>query len=450
MNSLLLPRILFASLLYGVAMSPGIYLQFIPFVRQMEEDKARRIWRNVIAICGLEILVLIVLQAERILPFALDSYRKLSFFYWAPTFLYAAVLFRKEIFFSLYIFTIRTLLVIILETITIYVLLHTVGSYILYRYFLLSFCLYTLLMGCLLPFARRYFCQLYAEYIRIPRRRFFRMALPLTGTLALESAWTSYQEDVMAFGDLFQSRLFLLVIVFLVMAAIRQAIGFMADELDRSEEKSHLEEQIGHTVKYVELVEASRKRMGKLRKKRRYYMEKTIRFLAAHDKKGVLALIEELGGRLSKTKVPRCCENNLVNAALTAYLTRAQKENIPVQVMADIPRNLAISAPLSVVLSNLFENAIIASEKQPADRQQIVLLGLRKDTVLNILVKNRCDSPVELGEDGLPVTHEKGHGLGMRSLARFQEKYGANVLCRQDGGWFATYLQVDTAPTDGT
>ena len=45
----------------------------------------------------------------------------------------------------------------------------------------------------------------------------------------------------------------------------------------------------------------------------------------------------------------------------------------------------------------------------------------------------------------LPVTHAPGHGLGMRSLARFQDKYGASVLCRVKNGQFSTYLQVDTA-----
>lgn len=59
-----------------------------------------------------------------------------------------------------------------------------------------------------------------------------------------------------------------------------------------------------------------------------------------------------------------------------------------------------------------------------------------------MLVKNRFDAVVELDEEGLPVTHVRGHGLGMKSLARFRDKYGATVFCQQKDGWFTTYIQI--------
>lgn len=64
---------------------------------------------------------------------------------------------------------------------------------------------------------------------------------------------------------------------------------------------------------------------------------------------------------------------------------------------------------------------------------------------INILVKNLFDEPVELDEEGLPVTHVKGHGLGMKSLARFRDKYSASIFCQQKDGWFMTYIQVPFA-----
>lgn len=40
------------------------------------------------------------------------------------------------------------------------------------------------------------------------------------------------------------------------------------------------------------------------------------------------------------------------------------------------------------------------------------------------------------------MTHVRGHGLGMKSLARFRDKYGATVFCQQKEGWFTTYIQI--------
>ena len=97
---------------------------------------------------------------------------------------------------------------------------------------------------------------------------------------------------------------------------------------------------------------------------------------------------------------------------------------------------------LSIVLSNLVENALLASQKQPREKRNITVLALHQAGVLNILVKNLFDAPVELDENGLPVTHVKGHGIGMKSLVRFRDKYGASILCQQKDGWFQTYLQV--------
>ena len=46
------------------------------------------------------------------------------------------------------------------------------------------------------------------------------------------------------------------------------------------------------------------------------------------------------------------------------------------------------------------------------------------------------------GEDGLPVTHVKGHGIGMKSLDHFRQTYDASVLCTYEDGWFSTYIRV--------
>ena len=96
-------------------------------------------------------------------------------------------------------------------------------------------------------------------------------------------------------------------------------------------------------------------------------------------------------------------------------------------ISVDLPQDLTCSGDLSIVLSNLVENALIASGKQPEDRRNITVLARQQGDMLNILVKNLFDAPVLLDEEGLPVTKVKGHGIGMKSLARFRDKYGASV-----------------------
>ena len=157
---------------------------------------------------------------------------------------------------------------------------------------------------------------------------------------------------------------------------------------------------------------------------------------------GVLTYIEELGEEFNSTKLPQYCQNPLINAALTVYLSRAREEGIPITVSVDLPQDLNCSGDLSIVLSNLVENALIASRKQPEDRRNITVLARRQGDMLNILVKNLFDAPVALDEEGLPVTKVKGHGIGMKSLARFRDEYHANVICTCEKGWFSTYIRL--------
>ncbi|XOQ26038.1 MAG: GHKL domain-containing protein [Mitsuokella multacida] len=167
-----------------------------------------------------------------------------------------------------------------------------------------------------------------------------------------------------------------------------------------------------------------------------------LQFVRSKDQDGFADYIEQLGAKFNQTKLPQYCQNNLINAALTVYLSRARELGIPVTASVDLPQDLPASGDLSIVLSNLVENALIASQKQKPTERSITVLALRQGPSLNILVKNRFDAPVPLNEEGLPVTHVKGHGIGMQSLARFRDKYDASVLCRQQGGFFMTYMQV--------
>ena len=95
-----------------------------------------------------------------------------------------------------------------------------------------------------------------------------------------------------------------------------------------------------------------------------------------------------------------------------------------------------------MVFSNLIENAVHASEKQAESRRVLTLLVVRQEDMLNILIKNRFDGTVTFNEDGLPTTDAPGHGIGMKSLARFRDEYHANVICTCEKGWFSTYIRL--------
>ena len=94
-----------------------------------------------------------------------------------------------------------------------------------------------------------------------------------------------------------------------------------------------------------------------------------------------------------------------------------------------------------MVLANLVENALHASEKEKPENRQITLIARVENGNLTALVRNFYSGKVLLAKDGLPMTMEENHGIGMESLRRFCKENDATALWKQEEGWVSVYLQ---------
>ena len=122
------------------------------------------------------------------------------------------------------------------------------------------------------------------------------------------------------------------------------------------------------------------------------------------------------------------CDAPLVNAAISIHFRRAEEIGIKIRHKIDLPAQFATDeSDLAVLLSNLLENAINASKRQPFDARELSLI-IRHDGSQYVLeISNRYDFPIKIGDNGLPYTAAIGHGFGMASLELFAKKYDAFI-----------------------
>ena len=81
--------------------------------------------------------------------------------------------------------------------------------------------------------------------------------------------------------------------------------------------------------------------------------------------------------------VGKHCDNALVNAAISHYVSMAEREAVPIRVSTNIPSDLSIgSMDLAIVISNLMENAILASKKLDPDRRYVKVSARYKKQLL--------------------------------------------------------------------
>ena len=144
------------------------------------------------------------------------------------------------------------------------------------------------------------------------------------------------------------------------------------------------------------------------------------------------------------TKISRVyCENHTVNAAVSHYVHLAEQAGIPAEITLDIPSNLNIdSLELSMVVSNLMENAIQVCERLPKNQHPYIRFTSRSVGRLLLEMENSCAEGVVFDENGYPVAVEAGHGIGSKSVIAFAKKYDGELLYKIENGVFQVRLLV--------
>lgn len=148
------------------------------------------------------------------------------------------------------------------------------------------------------------------------------------------------------------------------------------------------------------------------------------------DNKNEAALeyLDKLGYRLSDTKINTFCDNPILNATISIYLSRANELEIPCKLDLHIPSTLMIdSRDLSLVLSNALDNAIHACEKVPVEKRFLSFIFRSSTDQIVFEITNPYTGYISLDQKGKPTSLSEHHGFGTKSILNFEEKYNAII-----------------------
>lgn len=111
------------------------------------------------------------------------------------------------------------------------------------------------------------------------------------------------------------------------------------------------------------------------------------------------------------------------------YANFAEQSGIPIEIELEIPKELQVdSLELSMVVSNLLENAIQACLKKRGNHGKFIHFICHNVGRLLLEMENSCEEDTTLDKDGYPVTHEEGHGIGSKSVLAFARKYDGELI----------------------
>ena len=123
------------------------------------------------------------------------------------------------------------------------------------------------------------------------------------------------------------------------------------------------------------------------------------------------------------------CENRAVDGVAGRYSALSRQNGVSFTCVLDLPPVLPVpEMDVCVVLQNLLENALEASQKLERDRYIQLRVSLRGNNLVLITVENAYRGPLTQWEGVLQSSKRPGEGLGLQSVAHIAEKTGG--YCR--------------------
>ena len=148
----------------------------------------------------------------------------------------------------------------------------------------------------------------------------------------------------------------------------------------------------------------------------RHHLTAIDSFLAAHQPQQAKEYIQKVQADVDAVTPRHFCENELVNLLCSSFSNKAARIGAHFTVAAKLPKALPVSdTELCSILSNGLENALHAVAALDESLKWVELhCGIHRNKLL-IEIKNPYAGEITMRDD-LPVSDQKGHGYGCRSI----------------------------------
>ena len=214
---------------------------------------------------------------------------------------------------------------------------------------------------------------------------------------------------------------------------------FSAEESARSQleqTRNNLKLQVGQAVREIEALRTSQQQTRAYRHDLRHHLQYISACIENGRGEQAQEYIQSICSEIEASKVTTYCENEAANLIFSSFAGRAESCGVPLNIQAHIPQLISVAeTDLCVLLSNALENALRACRRMKAENgpAYIEVTAREKNGHLFLQFVNPCPEGIQF-ENGLPVTHAEGHGIGVRSICAIVEKYkGLSDFSVQDG-----------------
>lgn len=217
---------------------------------------------------------------------------------------------------------------------------------------------------------------------------------------------------------------------------------WMRSQLEQAQDSLNL--QISQAVREIGAMRESQQKTKEYRHDLRHHMQYLAACIENNRLEHAQEYIQSICSEIEASKIIIFCENEAANLIFSSFAERAKEQGVPMKVEAQISKQIAISeSDLCVLLSNALENALHACHKIKAKGMEafIKVSAFEKNKKLFLQIINSCDSDVSFVQ-GIPVTNEPDHGIGVRSICALVDRYDGIYTFEIEEGRFILRVSI--------
>ncbi len=411
------------------------YIRYLPLKNKILQEENRRLWLRLF----IWAIFILVFYKEIFSTFGVTAfnYKTILGLGWLPFFLITILTIRRQLSYQFFILGMTGLWTLSLHNLAAITDALFFANETLNNLALIHGGLYLTFFVLLLPVEKYFFEKMaYAETIFQNRRQGKYLAL-LPALLGIGHFLLWHDENLWHTWDERFSRLYLILGFFYIYQYVLIGTKNFNENQKVLREQELLEEQLKSLEQHNQFIAENQEQMDALKQNLREDYEQLISVLKKSDKQGVLNFLKQREDFLESTKIIRFCRSPLINAAISIYMQQAKKFGIKFEYKIKMPAEiLTDESDFAILLSNLLENAVTASKKQPTNERKISILIKYNERQCLLEISNLYNEPLRLNQNGFPLTTQKksGHGIGMLSIGTFAKKYKAQVAFEQREG----------------
>ncbi|MEG2198801.1 MAG: ATP-binding protein, partial [Anaerovorax sp.] len=188
-------------------------------------------------------------------------------------------------------------------------------------------------------------------------------------------------------------------------------------------EKNMLSMQMENAKLQLKVLRSSQEQAVIYRHDMRHHLSMIGSFAQQEDVTQIMEYLANAQQGLTAITPLRFCENETVNLILSSFTSKAEKQDVVLNIKADLPKELNLpDTELCSVLSNGLENALNAASKLEDNmfRKVVVTCSVNRNMLL-IEIENAYMGDIQMNGE-TPTSSQVGHGYGCKSMRSIAQK----------------------------